>query len=90
MQQLRDSKTSVIAADGYRVRQEDSARAPHMLRGAFKSFNPLETSTEVLVCRYSLGRRVFERKKKEKHDNTNTAEQRGGTLLQRRAHAKSH
>lgn len=86
MQQLRDSKTSVIAADGYRVRQENSARAPQMLRGAFKAFNPLETSTGVLVCCYLL----FETKKKEKHDNTNTAERRGGTLLHRLAHAKSH
>lgn len=90
MQQLRDSKTSVIAADGSRVRQENSAGAPQMLRGAFKSFNPLETSTGVLVCCYSLGRTVFETKKKEKDGGTNTAEQRGGTLLHRLAHAKIH
>lgn len=48
MQQLRDSKTRVIAADAYRARQENSAGAPQMLRGAFKSFNPLETSTGFL------------------------------------------
>lgn len=73
MQQLRESKTSVIVVDGSRVRQEKTV-VGHLRgsEGAFKSFNPLETSTGSLFAVFHLEEHFWERKRRKKHDKTNT------------------
>lgn len=75
--------------------QQKSAGAPQMLRGAFKPFNPLETSTGFLFAVILLEEHFWNRKRR-KNMITQTLQSTVGvrksawTLTQWLAHAKSH
>lgn len=94
MQQLRESKTSVIVVDGSRVRQEKQCWGTSE---AFKSFNPLETSTGTLFAVFRLEEHFWERKRRKKHDKTNTPKHWWWAMAEGtdsvtggQAHARSH